>query len=191
LPFANLSDDKEQGYLAEGMADDLTTELARVSGLFVVSRNAALAYKGKTIPLTQIAKELGVRYLVEGSTRRAGEEMRLNAQLIDTQTGGHIWAERFDGKWADVFSLQDRIVGQIASALRLRLAANQSDTAGGTKNAAAYDHYLRGQMLQTSDDPADWARAVASFEQALALDPEFGRAAAELAWKYHNAKSVR
>ena len=191
LPFTNLSDDKAQGYVAEGMADDLTTELSRVPGLFVVSHNAVLAYKERAVPLAQIGKELGVRYLVEGSTRRAGDELRMNAQLIDTQTGGNIWAERFNGKWADIFSLQDRIVGQIASALRLRLAANQLDMAGGTKNVLAYDHYLRGQTLQKSADPADWAKAVANFEQAVALDPEFGQAAAKLAWMYYSARSVK
>ena len=191
LPFTNLSDDKAQGYVAEGMADDLTTELSRVPDLFVVSHNAVLVYKERAVPLAQIGKELGVRYLVEGSTRRAGDELRMNAQLIDTQTGGNIWAERFNGKWADIFSLQDRIVGQIASALRLRLAANQLDMAGGTKNVLAYDHYLRGQTLQKSADPADWAKAVANFEQAVALDPEFGQAAAKLAWMYYSARSVK
>ena len=121
LPFANLSDDKEQGYLADGITDDLTTDLARVPGLFVISRNAAFTYKGKAVQPAQIAKELGVRYILEGSTRRAGEDMRLNAQLIDAETGGHVWAERFDGQWADVFALQDKVVGSIAGALKLRL----------------------------------------------------------------------
>jgi TolB-like protein/class 3 adenylate cyclase len=191
LPFANLSDDKEQGYVADGIGDDLTTELARIPDLFVVSRNAALAYKEKATPPAQIAQELGVRYLVEGSMRRAADELRINAQLIDTQTGGHIWAERFDGEWTDVFGLQDRIVGQIASALRLRLASDQSEMAGGTKNPAAYEEYLRGQMLQRSGDPTDWVDAIASFEQALALDPDFGRAAAMAAWMYRSAQAVK
>ena len=121
LPFDNLSDDKEQGYLADGITEDLTTELARIPGLFVISRNAAFTYKGKAMQPAQIAKELGVRYMLEGSTRRAGDDMRLNAQLIDAETGGHVWAERFDGQWADVFALQDKVVGSIAGALKLRL----------------------------------------------------------------------
>ena len=103
LPFDNLSDDKEQGYLADGITEDLTTELARIPGLFVISRNAAFTYKDKETQPAQIASELGVRYLLEGSIRRAGDDMRINAQLIDAATGGHLWAERFDGAWADVF----------------------------------------------------------------------------------------
>ena len=126
LPFANLSDDKEQGYLADGITEDLTTELARVPGLFVISRNAAFTYKGKAVPPAQIAKELGVRYILEGSTRRVGDDMRINAQLIDAETGGHLWAERFDGPWAEVFALQDKVVGSVAGALKLRLVSGAS-----------------------------------------------------------------
>ena len=121
LPFANLSDDKEQGYLADGITEDLTTELARLPGLFVISRNAAFTYKGKATQPAQISRELGVRYILEGSTRRAADNMRINAQLIDARSGGHVWAERFDGKWAEVFALQDRIIGEIAEALTLTL----------------------------------------------------------------------
>ena len=150
LPFANLSDDKEQGYLADGITEDLTTELARVPGLFVVSRNAAFTYKGKAMQPAQIAKELGVRYILEGSTRRVGDDMRINAQLIDAQSGGHVWAERFDGPWAEVFALQDKVVGQVAAALKLRLVSGQAEMAGGTKNPAAYDAYLRALQLQYS-----------------------------------------
>ncbi len=158
LPFVNLSDDKEQGYLADGITEDLTTELARVPGLFVVSRNAAFTYKGKALQPAQIAKELGVRYILEGSTRRVGDDMRINAQLIDAQSGGHVWAERFDGPWAEVFALQDKVVGQVAAALKLRLVSGQADMAGGTKNPAAYDAYLRALQLQYSATPEDWAK---------------------------------
>ncbi len=143
LPFVNLSDDKEQGYLADGITEDLTTELARVPGLVVISRNAAFTYKDKAVQPAQIAKELGVRYIIEGSTRRVGDDMRINAQLIDAQSGGHLWAERFDGPWAEVFALQDKVVGQVAAALKLRLISGQAEMAGGTKNPAAYDAYLR------------------------------------------------
>lgn len=191
LPFVNLSDDKEQGYLADGITEDLTTELARVPGLFVVSRNAAFTYKGKAMQPAQIAEELGVRYIIEGSTRRIGDDMRINAQLIDAQSGGHIWAERFDGRWTDVFALQDKVVGQVAAALKLKLVSGQAEMAGGTKNPAAYDTYLRARQLQYSGEPEDWAKSVEGFEQALALDPEFGRAAAQLAWMYMIAESVQ
>ena len=191
LPFVNLSDDKEQGYLADGITEDVTTELARVPGLVVMSRNAAFTYKDKAVLPAQIAKELGVRYILEGSTRRVGDDMRINAQLIDAESGAHLWAERFDGPWADVFALQDKVVGQVAAALKLRLVSGQADMAGGTKNPAAYDAYLRALQLQYSATPEDWARSVEGFEQALELDPEFGRAAAQLASMYWSTGGVQ
>jgi adenylate cyclase len=190
LPFDNLSDDKEQGYLADGITEDVTTELAQVPGLVVMSRNAAFTYKDKAVLPAQIAKELGVRYILEGSTRRIGEEMRINAQLIDAESGAHLWAERFDGPWADVFALQDKVVSQVATALKLRLSSNQAELAGGTKNPEAYDAYLRGLQLQYSGAAEDWAKSIDSFEQALTLDPNFGRASAQLAWMYWSADSV-
>ena len=193
LPFANLSDDKEQGYLADGMTEDLTTELARLPGLFVISRNAAFTYKGKAVQPAQIAKELGVRYILEGSTRRVGDEMRINAQLIDATTGGHLWAERFDGKWSEVFALQDKVVTDVASALQVRLVIGESkaDVAGGTSNPAAYDAFLRGLELAMRGTADVIPQAVAYFNQALALDPNFGQAAAELAWVYWDTDDVR
>ncbi|MGK9167032.1 hypothetical protein KXR53_12075 [Inquilinus limosus] len=192
LPFANLSTDAEQGYLADGLTEDLTTELARIPGLFVISRNAAFTYKGKATPPAQIARELGVRYLLEGSTRRVADDMRINAQLIDTQTGGHIWAERFDGPWADIFALQDKVVASVAGALKVRLVSHaDKEIAGGTSNAAAYDLYLRGLEHELRDTPEDFVKAVAFYEQALALDPKFGRADAALAWIYWNTDYPR
>ena len=181
LPFANLSDDKEQGYLADGITEDLTTELARVPGLFVISRNAAFTYKGKAVPPAQIAKELGVRYMLEGSTRRAGEEMRINAQLIDTKTGGHVWAERFDGAWAEVFALQDKVVASVAGTLKLKLVPSSAEEAGGTNNAAAYDAWLRGWDLRNATRSKTSSRPRGISKQALALDPNFGAADAALA----------
>ncbi len=149
LPFDNLNDDKEQEYLASGFTEDLTTELARVPGLFVVSRNAAFGYKGKETKPAEIVAALGVRYLLEGSIRRVGDDMRINVQLIDGTTAGHLWAERFDGQWADVFALQDKVVGSIAGALKLRLVSSQgkAEFAGGTSNPAAYEAYLRGMEI--------------------------------------------
>ena len=195
LPLANLSDDKEQGYLADGITEDLTTELARIPGLFVVSRNAAFTYKDKNVSPPQIAKELGVRYILEGSTRRAGDDMQLNAQLIDAETGGHVWAERFDGEWVDVFALQDKVVSSIAGALKLRLITGQgmADIAGGTSIPAAYDAYLRGLelYLRINNTPEEFAKAASYFRQALELDPDFGAAAAQLAWIYWDADDGR
>jgi TolB-like protein len=149
LPFANLSDSTEQGYLADGITEDLTSELANVPGLFVVSRNAAFSYKGKVVPPAQINKELGVRYILEGSTRRVADEMRIDAQLVDAQTGGYIWAQRFDGPWAGVFALQDKVVENVAGALKLRLTSEgKAQIAGGTSNPAAYEAFLRGLELE-------------------------------------------
>jgi TolB-like protein len=178
LPFENLSDDKEQGYLADGMTDDLTTDLAQVPGLFVTSRNAAFSYKGKNTQPAQVAAELGIRYILEGSIRRAGNDMRINAQLIDAKTGGHLWAERFDGAWADVFSLQNKVVTDVAQALELRLVSGKRAAAvsGGTSNAAAYDAYLKGWELIRRFTPEDNAKAIPHFEQAIALDPNYGQA---------------
>ncbi|ATU94649.1 adenylate/guanylate cyclase domain-containing protein [Phyllobacterium zundukense] len=194
LPFDNLSDDKEQEYLANGFTEDLTTELARVPGLFVVSRNAAFAYKDKETKPTEIAAALGVRFLLEGSIRRVGDEMRINAQLIDAATAGHLWAERFDGQWADVFELQDKVATSIAGALKLRLISGQgkSNFAGGTSNPAAYDAYLRGMDLYNrKNTPEEFAQAVKYFQQALQLDPDFGAAVASLAWAYWDANDQR
>jgi TolB-like protein/class 3 adenylate cyclase len=183
LPFDSLSDDKHQAYLAEGITEDLTTALARVPGLFVISRNSASDYKDKEITPAQFAKELGVRYFLEGSIRRAGDEMRINAQLIDAATSGHLWAERFDGAWDDVFKLQDQVVGNVATALKLRLVDGPrlAKTPGSTANPTAYDLYLRGLELNYTVFPAE---AAAFYSQATALDPNFGMAWAELAWVY-------
>ena len=182
LPFDNLSDDAQQGYLADGITEDLTTELARVPGLFVISRNSAFAYKDKPVH-PRVAKELGVRYLLEGSIRRAGDDIRINAQLIDGQSSGHLWAERFDGVWKDVFSLQDQVVEKVAAALKLRLVAGprMAVLPGGTSMPAAYDLYLHAYGL----DFAKFPKEVASLlRQAVAIDPNYGQAWAELAWVY-------
>ena len=135
--------------------------MARLPGLFVISRNAAFTYKDKSLQPVQIAAELKVRYLLEGSIRRIGDEMRINAQLIDATTNGHIWAERFDGAWNEVFALQDKMVGEIATALKLRLVSGQqaAKIAGGTSNAAAYEAYLRGRELELRERPEDWVEA--------------------------------
>ncbi|MBB4003452.1 adenylate/guanylate cyclase domain-containing protein [Aurantimonas endophytica] len=192
LPFDNIGDDKDQAYLADGMTEDLTTELARIPGLFVASRNAAFTYKGQPTRPAEIARDLGVIYILEGSVRRVGDDMRINAQLIDARSGGHLWAERFDGSWAEVFSLQDDVLANVSSALKLRLVptAQAMEQAGGTDDSAAYDLYLQGQDRARGEQPKDFADAAALFRRALAVDPDFGRAAAELAFVYWNAWNV-
>ncbi|MER9240897.1 hypothetical protein [Mesorhizobium sp. M0633] len=189
LLFDNLSDDKEQEYLANGFTEDLTTALARVPGLFVFSPTAASAYKDKDPKPEEIAAALGVRYLLKGSIRRVGDDMRINAQLIDGGTSRHLWAERFDGRWADVFALQDRVVSSIAGALQLRLVSGApAARAGGTSNPEAYEAYLKGMDIYNRiNTPEEFAHAVKYFQQAVQLDTDFGAAYAQLAWAYWDA----
>ncbi|PAQ11457.1 adenylate/guanylate cyclase domain-containing protein [Mesorhizobium temperatum] len=193
LPFENLSDDKEQEYLANGFTEDLTTELARVPGLFVVSHSAAFAYKDKDPKPEEIAAALGVRYLLKGSIRRVGDDMRINAHLIDSSTSRHLWAERFDGRWADVFALQDKVVGSIAGALQLRLVSvAPAARSGGTNSPEAYDVYLKGMDIYNRiNTPEEFAQAVKHFQHAVELDPDFGAAHAQLAWAYWDADITR
>jgi TolB-like protein/class 3 adenylate cyclase/Tfp pilus assembly protein PilF len=186
LPFANMSGDPKQDYFADGMTDDLITELSKISGLFVISRNSTFAYKGRTIPPKQVSEELGVRYVLEGSVQRAGEQLRINAQLIDALSGGHEWADRFDGSLADVFALQDKVTRSIADALAIRLTEGERQILGQPETTvpAAYDAFLRGWELFRRGTPDDAAKAVPFFEQAIELDPDYGRAYAALALLY-------
>ncbi len=128
LPFTNMSDDPAQEYFADGMTEDLITDLSKVSGLFVIARNSVFTYKGKAIEVRQVAEDLGVRYVLEGSVRRAGEQVRINAQLIDATTGGHLWAERYDGSLADIFGLQDQVARKIVT-LRTQAGLSQRQLA--------------------------------------------------------------
>lgn len=121
LPFENLSGDPEQVYFAGGMAEDIITDLSKLDGLFVIARNSSFCYRGGEIDLRAVGRELGVRYVLEGSVRRAGDAVRINAQLIDAQSGGHLWADRYDGTRSDVFALQDKVTAEVVAALALKL----------------------------------------------------------------------
>ena len=189
LPFANLSDDPNQEYFADGMTEDLITDLSKISGLFVIARNSAFTYKGKAVKVERVAEELGVRFVLEGSVRRVGEQVRINAQLIDATTGGHLWAERYDGKLADIFALQDRVTAKIVDALALTLTPQDIRNVGevGTTNVAAHDAFLQGQAFYHRNTPEDNAKAVAPFRRAIELDPTFGRAHTALAKVYLKA----
>jgi TolB-like protein/class 3 adenylate cyclase len=127
LPFVNLSDDPKQEYFADGMTDDLITDLSKISGLFIIARNSTFTYKGKPVKVRQVAEELGVRYVLEGSVRRADDRVRINTQLIDATTGGHLWAERYDGNIGDVFALQDKITQKIVTALVVKLTPGEQE----------------------------------------------------------------
>jgi len=186
LPFVNVGGDPAQEYFSDGMTDDLITDLSKFSGLFVISRNSVFTYKEKSVTIQQVAENLGVRYVLEGSVRRANHQVRINAQLIDASTGRHMWAERYDGHIKDVFALQDRITGKIVTALaiKLTLGEKQNATSQDTYNVAAHDAFLQGRQHYVRQNPNDWARAIHYFEKAIELDPNYGRAYAALALMY-------
>jgi len=187
LPFANNSGDLEQEYFADGITDDLTTDLSKLSDLFVISRNSAFAYKGKVVKVRDVAEELGVRYVLEGSVRRAGDRVRINVQLVDALDGKALWAERYDRGLTDIFELQDDITGRIADALRVEFAAAVDQPASEphqTESSEAYDLVLRARKLLTRFDrkSADEARGL--LEQAIELDGGYARAYGLLAHYY-------
>jgi TolB-like protein/class 3 adenylate cyclase/Tfp pilus assembly protein PilF len=193
LPFVNLSEDPKQEYFTDGMTDDLITDLSKISGLLVIARNSVFLYKDKPVRVQQMAQELGVRYVLEGSMRRAGDRVRINAQLIDATTGGHVWAERYDESLVDVFALQDKVTRRIVAALKVKLTPQEQAVAAGrdTRNVAAYDAFLTGWAHLLRKTPEDAVEAIAFFEQALELDPNYTRAYAALAqtyWDYSNDK---
>jgi len=186
LPFINMSDDPKQEYFVDGMTDDLITDLSKISGLFVIARNSVFTYKGKGVKVRQVAEELGVRYVLEGSVRRADDKIRINAQLIDTTTGGHVWAERYDSSLNDVFALQDKVTRSIVTALAVNLTTGEQDRQARTETDSpeAYDAFLRGWAHYLLHTPNDYAKAIPYIESAIELDPSFGRAHAALAAIY-------
>jgi adenylate cyclase len=186
LPFTNMSDDPKQEYFADGMTEDLITDLSQMSNLFVIARNSTFVYKAKPVKIRQVAEELGVRYVLEGSVRKAGGQVRINAQLIDATTGRHLWAERYDGKLEHIFALQDKITQKIVAALALKLTAGEQEyvVRDQTKNIAAYDAFLEGWEHYRRFTPDDFAKACSYFEKALDLDPNYWRAYAALAQTY-------
>jgi TolB-like protein len=192
LPFTNMSDDPKQQYFSDGMAEDLMTDLSKISGLLVISRNSAFAYKGKSIEAKQIADQLGVRYLLEGSVRKAGEQVRINAQLIDATTDHHLWAERYDGKMDNIFDLQDKITQKIVAALAVKLAKGEQRHLASreTSSIAAYDAFLKGMDGLSRTSANQTARALSYFEKAIEIDPNYGRAYAGLAIAYDDARRM-
>jgi TolB-like protein/class 3 adenylate cyclase len=184
LPFENLSGDPEQAYFADGLTEDLITDLSKVPGLLVIARNSSFVYRGRSVDIRSIARELGVRYVIEGSVRRASARVRINAQLIDATTGSHLWAERYDRELADFFLVQDDVVGKIVSALAGTLASAFGYLPRRTTNLEAYDLFVRGRslaMLSLQDTKA--ARPLLC--KAIELDPRFVEAHAWLAMSHH------
>jgi len=172
LPFTNLDKDVDREYFADGITDDLTTDLSRIAGSFVIARRTAFTYKGRAVDVKQIGRELGVRYALEGSVRRSGQQVRTNTQLIDTDTGANLWADRFDHDVCDLFALQDEITSRIAFALDLELIA--AEVTRPSEHPDALDYILRGRAALSKRLSRDtYAEAIRLFEHALALDPQF------------------
>ena len=186
LPFENMSGDPEQEYFSDGITEDIITDLSKNAGLFVIARNSSFLYKGKTTRVEDVARELGVRHVLEGSVRKAGNRVRINAQLIDATTGGHDWAERYDGDLEDIFGLQDQITANIVSALEVTLSgARRARTASPpTSDMAAYDLFLRGRaaMFPASKEGSAIAREM--LENVVDMDPDFAEAYACLGFVY-------
>ena len=172
LPFTNLGGDSEQEYFVDGVTESLTTDLSRLAGSFVIARNSAFSYKGKSPDVRQIGRELNVRYVLEGSMQRGGNRLRVNVQLVDAETGNHVWAERFDKPVADLFDMQDEIVSRLANTLNAQLIAAEAHRAERSPHPDSMDLYFRGAAwLNKGPSPEYLAQARGCFERALALDP--------------------
>jgi TolB-like protein len=179
LPFINMSGDPEQEYFSDGISEDIITALSRIRWLFVIARNSSFTYKGQPVDVKQVGRELGVRYVLEGSVRKSGGRVRISAQLIEAEIGAHLWADRFDGSLEDVFELQDKVASSVAGVIEPALQAAETARSAGrpTNDLTAYDLYLRAHAMYSS--ARQIPRALRLFEQAIERDPRYGPA---LAW---------
>jgi adenylate cyclase len=195
LAFQNMSGDPEQEYFADGITDDVITDLSKVGGLLVIARNSSFAYKGRAVDIRVVARELGVRAVLEGSIRRAGNRVRITAQLIDAETGGHLWADRFDRELSDIFAVQDEVTRRIVDALKIKLSPGEVARldADETTNVKAHDFFLLGRevLLGTNMNREGFERSTDLFAKAIAEDPSYGEPHAGLAmaqnlnWQNH------
>ena len=178
LPFANISGDPEQEYFSDGITEDLITDLSKISGLFVIARHSVFTYKGKAVKVQEVGKDLKVRYILEGSVRKSGDRVRITAQLVDAETGGHLWAERYDQKIRDIFALQDEVSQKVVSALAIKLTIGEEERLNQryTENLEAYDYALRGLDYYFRFTKDAHAQALKMFEKAIELDPEYALA---------------
>lgn len=188
LPFVNIGADQEQGYFADGLTEDLITDLSKNRDLFVIARNSSFSYKSSPKTVTEIGQELGVANVLEGSVRKAGNRIRINAQLISTETGGHVWAERYDSDVQDIFELQDEITGKIISALHLSLSASPS-AGRSTYSVQAYELSLRGRAKFFMFSPQTNKECIDLLDQAIAIDPKFSNAWAEQVFPFQSGWS--
>jgi adenylate cyclase len=187
LPFINMSGDREQEYFSDGITDDLITDLSRLPGLFVIARTSSFTYKGKPAKLQEVGRELGVKYVLQGSVRKAGEQVRITVQLADASTGAELWAERYNRPLRDVFAVQDEIVRRIVTTLNLQLNLAQQGVAipRSTENLEAYDDLLRGMEYLFSFTKDGNTKAREMFEKAIELDPKYAMAYAALGENYY------
>ena len=188
LPFDNMSGDPEQEYFSDGITEDIITDLSKVSGLFVIARNSAFSYKDKAFNVGDVCRELGVKFAVEGSVRKAANRVRITAQLIDGLSGGHFWAERYDRDLTDIFEVQDDVTQQIVGALKVSLSPTEKSLIvdGGTKNVDAHDFFLKGRelMFGPKRDHEMFDRSTACYRRAIELDPDYGSPYAGLGMAY-------
>jgi TolB-like protein len=184
LPFQNMSGDPEQEYFADGMVEEITTAISRLPWLFVIARNSSFTYKGRAVDVKQVAREVGVRYVLEGSVRKAGNRVRITGQLIDTTTGAHIWADRFDGALEDIFELQDQVASSVVGAIEPRLRRSEIERAArkSTDRLDAYDLHLRALAQFDKFSAEGSAEAVRLLAQAIAIDPSNTPAVAMIGW---------
>jgi TolB-like protein/class 3 adenylate cyclase len=184
LPFENMSGDPEQEYFADGMVEEITTAIARLPWLFVIARNSSFTYKGKAVDVKQVGRELGVRYVLEGSVRKGGNRIRITGQLIDTRTGAHIWADRTDGSLEDVFELQDQVASSVVGAIEPKLRLSEIDRAARKPTASldAYDLFLRALAQAHKMTPESVTEAIALSHKALQLDSSYATAAGLAVW---------
>ena len=179
LPFVNIGGDPEQDYFVDGVTESLTTDLSLVAGAFVIARNTAFTFKGKAVDVKRIGRELNVHYALEGSVQRSGNRLRVNVQLIDAETGNHLWAERFDKPVADLFDMQDEIVSRLANTLDAQLMAAEARRAENTPHPSSMDAYFQGRAyMNKGATPESLAKAQQFFARALALDPQNAEALA-------------
>jgi len=178
LPFQNMSVDPEQEYFADGIVEEIITALSRIRWLFVIARNSSFTYKGRAVGVKQIGRELGVRYLLEGSVRKAGNKIRITGQLIDCATSAHLWADRFEGALGDIFDLQDQVTASVVGAIapKLEQAEIERSRRKPTESLDAYDYYLRGMAAFNRWTPEGNIEALSMFRRAIELDPQFASA---------------
>ncbi|MBI3247526.1 MAG: adenylate/guanylate cyclase domain-containing protein [Deltaproteobacteria bacterium] len=184
LPFTNMSEDSGQDYFSDGITEDITSDLSKISSLFVIARNSAFTYKGKAVKVQDVSREMGVRYVLEGSVRKANDQVRITAQLIDATTGGHLWSERYDRPLKDIFALQDEIRQKIVAALAVKLTDSERERLARryTNSLEAYEYFLRGEEYSYRFTKDAHVQARQMYEKAIELDPKFAWAYAKLGW---------